>query len=66
MNDLNIQLYDEICSSINNSQLPISSKYLLLKDIYREMEMIYNQYKTEYYKQQLAQKEKEEETKSEE
>ena len=66
MNDLNIQLYDEICSSINNSQLPLSSKYLIIKEIYGEVESVYNQYRMEYYKQQQIAQQEEKETKSEE
>lgn len=66
MNDLNIQLYDEICSSINNSQLPLSSKYLIIKEIYGEVESAYNQYRMEYYKQQQMVQQEEKETKSEE
>lgn len=47
MEDYTIQLCDGLCDVINESPLPISAKYYVIKDIYNEVQTAFNTYRNE-------------------
>ena len=58
--DYAIQLLNDLCSVINSNPMPISIKYFIIKDIFNETEMLYNQYRAEISKSMQVSEEKEE------
>ena len=47
MEDYTIKLYNDLCDVINGSQLPISVKYYVIKDIFNEVQVAFNMYREE-------------------
>ena len=58
--DYAIQLLNDLCNVINSNPMPISIKYFIIKDIFNETEMLYNQYRAEISKSIQVSEEKEE------
>ena len=50
MEDYTIKLSHDLCDVINNSQLPISVKYYVIKDIFNEVQIAFNNYQLEVIK----------------
>lgn len=44
MQDYSVELYNKICEVTNENPLPISIKYFIIKDIFKEVELNYQQY----------------------
>lgn len=44
MQDYSVELYNKICEVTNENPLPISIKYFIIKDIFKEIELNYQQY----------------------
>lgn len=42
--DYVIKLCNDLCDVINNNPMPISIKYYIIKDIFNEVQMAFNQY----------------------
>lgn len=42
--DYAIKLCNDLCDVINNNPMPISIKYFIIKDMFNEVQMAYNQY----------------------
>lgn len=61
MEDYTIKLCNDLCDVINGSQLPISVKYYVIKDIFNEVQTAFNMYREEVT--QAMQKQVSEETK---
>lgn len=47
MEDYTIKLCNDLCNVINDSQLPISVKYYVIKDIFNEVQAAFNMYREE-------------------
>lgn len=47
MEDYTIKLCNDLCDVINGSQLPISVKYYVIKDIFNEVQAAFNMYREE-------------------
>lgn len=45
--DYAIKLCNDLCNVINNNPMPISIKYYIIKDIFNEVQMAFNQYREE-------------------
>lgn len=45
--DYVIKLCNDLCNVINNNPMPISIKYYIIKDIFNEVQMAFNQYREE-------------------
>lgn len=60
MEDYIIKLCDDLCDVINGSQLPISAKYYVIKDIFNEVQVAFNGYRTEVTKIMQEEQEKKE------
>lgn len=45
--DYAIKLCNDLCDVVNSNPLPISIKYFIIKDMFNEVQMAYNQYCTE-------------------
>ena len=45
--DYVIKLCNDLCDVINNNPMPISIKYYIIKDIFNEVQMAFNQYREE-------------------
>lgn len=43
--DYAIKLCNDLCDVINNNPMPISIKYYIIKDIFNEVQMAFNQYR---------------------
>lgn len=50
MEDYTIKLCNDLCDVINGSQLPISVKYYVIKDIFNEVQAAFNMYREEVMK----------------
>lgn len=50
MEDYTIKLCNDLCDVINSSQLPISVKYYVIKDIFNEVQVAFNMYREEVMK----------------
>lgn len=50
MEDYTIKLCNDLCDVINDSQLPISVKYYVIKDIFNEVQAAFNMYREEVMK----------------
>lgn len=50
MEDYTIKLCNDLCDVINGSQLPISVKYYVIKDIFNEVQAAFNMYREEITK----------------
>lgn len=50
MEDYTIKLCNDLCDVINGSQLPISVKYYVIKDIFNEVQAAFNMYREEVAK----------------
>ena len=48
--DYVIKLCNDLCNVINNNPMPISIKYYIIKDIFNEVQMAFNQYREEVTK----------------
>ena len=48
--DYAIKLCNDLCDVINNNPLPISIKYYIIKDIFNEVQVAFNGYRTEVTK----------------
>lgn len=48
--DYAIKLCNDLCDVINNNPLPISIKYYIIKDIFNEVQIAFNGYRTEVTK----------------
>lgn len=48
--DYAIKLCNDLCDVINNNPLPISIKYYIIKDIFNEIQVAFNGYRTEITK----------------
>ncbi len=59
MQDCSIELYNKICEVINENSLPISIKYFIVKDIFKEVELGYQQYLVILQNNQNREKEQE-------
>ena len=42
--DIFLDFRQKLCDAINNSQLPPSATYFILKDVYLEMQDVYSKY----------------------
>ena len=42
--DYVIKLCNDLCNVINSNPMPISMKYFVVKDLFNEMQMTYNNY----------------------
>ena len=45
--DYVMKLCNDLCNVINNNPMPISIKYYIIKDIFNEVQMAFNQYREE-------------------
>lgn len=61
--DYAIKLYNDLCDVINNNPLPISIKYYIIKDIFNEVQMAFNGYRTEVTKIMQEEEQEKKETK---
>ena len=57
--DYVIKLCNDLCNVINNNPMPISIKYYIIKDIFNEVQMAFNQYREEVTNAMQEQKKKE-------
>ena len=58
--DYAIKLCNDLCDVINNNPLPISIKYYIIKDIFNEVQVAFNGYRTEMTKAMQEEQEKKE------
>lgn len=58
--DYVIKLCNDLCDVINNNPLPISIKYYIIKDIFNEVQVAFNGYRTEVTKIMQEEQEKKE------
>lgn len=58
--DYAIKLCNDLCDVINNNPLPISIKYYIIKDIFNEVQVAFNGYRTEVTKIMQEEQEKKE------
>ena len=58
--DYAIKLCNDLCDVINNNPLPISIKYYIIKDIFNEVQVAFNGYRTEVTKIMREEQEKKE------
>ena len=58
--DYTIKLCNDLCDVINNNPLPISIKYYIIKDIFNEVQVAFNGYRTEVTKIMQEEQEKKE------
>lgn len=58
--DYAIKLCNDLCDVINNNPLPISIKYYIIKDIFNEVQVAFNGYRTEVAKIMQEEQEKKE------
>lgn len=56
--DLIIDFYDQICNIINNSKIPLVVEYYVIKDVFLQLEKIYQEYIQKYHTQQKQEKQK--------
>lgn len=42
--DLFLKLRKDLCDTMNNSELPLSAKYFILKDVFAETSAVYDEY----------------------
>lgn len=61
--DYAIKLYNDLCDVINNNPLPISIKYYIIKDIFNEVQVAFNGYRTEITKIMQEEEQEKKETK---
>lgn len=61
--DYAIKLYNDLCDVINNNPLPISIKYYIIKDIFNEVQVAFNGYRTEVTKIMQEEEQEKKETK---
>lgn len=61
--DYAIKLCNDLCDVINNNPLPISIKYYIIKDIFNEVQMAFNGYRTEVTKIMQEEEQEKKETK---
>lgn len=57
--DYVIKLCNDLCDVINNNPMPISIKYYIIKDIFNEVQMAFNQYREEVTNAMQEQEKKE-------
>lgn len=57
--DYVIKLCNDLCNVINNNPMPISIKYYIIKDIFNEVQMAFNQYREEVTNAMQEQEKKE-------
>ena len=57
--DYAIKLCNDLCDVVNSNPMPISIKYFIIKDMFNEVQMAYNQYCAEVARA-AAQKEQKE------
>ena len=55
--DLILDFKQELYNNINNSKLPISVTYYLIKELYENIEKTYNEYERKYIMSKELQKE---------
>ena len=61
--DYAIKLCNDLCDVINNNPLPISIKYYIIKDIFNEVQVAFNGYRTEVTKIMQEEEQEKKETK---
>lgn len=61
--DYAIKLCNDLCDVINNNPLPISIKYYIIKDIFNEVQVAFNGYRTEITKIMQEEEQEKKETK---
>lgn len=61
--DYAIKLCNDLCNVINNNPLPISIKYYIIKDIFNEVQVAFNGYRTEVTKIMQEEEQEKKETK---
>lgn len=62
MEDYSIKLIQDLTKIINENPLPISIKYYIIKDLFNEIQNLYNQYLVLYQNQKEMEESEQEES----